>query len=106
VWGRLREVEVHHVDLALGYRPDDWTTAFSQRLLRELVHQLDARPETTALVLHPTDLDHPLTIGGGPDARQVSGPSAELAAWLAGRSAGETLVFSPAGAPPSPPRWL
>ena len=29
VWGRLREVEVHHVDLDAGYRPADWPEAFA-----------------------------------------------------------------------------
>ncbi|MDD9368918.1 MAG: maleylpyruvate isomerase N-terminal domain-containing protein, partial [Acidimicrobiales bacterium] len=32
-WGRLREVEVHHVDLGLGYEPDDWPDAFVTRIL-------------------------------------------------------------------------
>lgn len=106
VWGRLREVEVHHVDLAVGYGPADWTDAFSQRLLREVVHQLGARPDTSPLVLHATGIEHPLSVGAGSDAREVSGSCADLAAWLAGRSDGRTLVFAPAGEPPSPPRWL
>jgi maleylpyruvate isomerase len=25
---RLREVEIHHVDLATGYRPGDWPEEF------------------------------------------------------------------------------
>jgi len=31
--GRWREVEVHHVDLGLGYEPDDWPDAFVRRIL-------------------------------------------------------------------------
>jgi maleylpyruvate isomerase len=31
--GRWREVEVHHVDLGLGYEPDDWPDAFVTRIL-------------------------------------------------------------------------
>ena len=36
-WARLREVEVHHVDLGTGYTPADWSDAFALRLLREIV---------------------------------------------------------------------
>src|SRR3954454_12009621 len=36
-WARLREVEVHHVDLGAGYEPADWSDAFALRLLREIV---------------------------------------------------------------------
>ena len=28
VWVRRREVEVHHVDLGLGYEPSDWPVGF------------------------------------------------------------------------------
>ncbi len=37
VWRRLREVEVHHVDLGSGYTTADWPDGFTQRLLKELV---------------------------------------------------------------------
>jgi maleylpyruvate isomerase len=33
-WARLREVEVHHVDLGAAYSPQDWSDAFALRLLR------------------------------------------------------------------------
>src|SRR3954454_12113758 len=36
-WARLREVEVHHVDLGRGYTPENWSDAFALRLLREIV---------------------------------------------------------------------
>ena len=36
-WARLREVEVHHVDLGRDYSPADWSDAFALRLLREIV---------------------------------------------------------------------
>ena len=40
-WARLREVEVHHVDLGAGYTPADWPDAFALRLLREIVGGAD-----------------------------------------------------------------
>jgi len=101
-WARLREVEVHHVDLAAGYTPDDWSAAFAQRLLREVVSGLDA---SIALVLRPDDADHPLTVGDPAAAVTVAGPTAAIAAWLTGRDGGGTLTVTPDGPLPLPPRW-
>ncbi len=105
-WGRLREVEVHHVDLDTGYAPDDWPEAFSHHLLREVVNGVGRRPGAPALVLRPTELAHPLAIGEPEGAVTVAGPTAALAAWLAGRSDGAGLDVSPDGALPTPPSWL
>ena len=35
VWSRWREVEVHHVDLGLGYSAAEWPVAFVTRGLDE-----------------------------------------------------------------------
>jgi maleylpyruvate isomerase len=40
---RWREVEVHHVDLGLGYEPRDWPAAFVETCLPELLAALPAR---------------------------------------------------------------
>ena len=77
-WGRWREVEVHAIDLAAGYRPQDWPTPFLERLLPELLARTDLPP-----------LDG------------VSGPSYALAAWLTGRSTGDEL----SGDLPVLPEW-
>ncbi len=106
-WARLREVEVHHVDLAAGYTPDDWSEAFAQRLLREIVGKVSAAtPPPPALVLRPEGIDHPLTIGDPAGAPAVAGPTRSVAAWLAGRSDGAGLEVSPDGSLPAPPRWM
>lgn len=78
VWAREREVEVHAVDLAAGYRPQDWPTPFLDRLLEELL----ARPDL-------------------PSLEGVSGARPALAAWLSGRSRGEGLR----GPLPHLPEW-
>lgn len=106
VWGRLREVEVHHVDLLVDYRPGDWSAAFSQHLLREVVRGFGQRPDAPAVLLRPTDDEHPLTVGGRTAEATVTGPSAELAAWLTGRDDGASLQVLPAGALPTVPRWM
>ena len=104
-WARLREVEVHHVDLGAGYTPDDWTEAFAQRLLREVVTKVTSRPDTPALVLRPDGVEHPVTVGAATGATTVSGPVRSIAAWLAGRGDGSDLTASP-GPLPTPAGWL
>ncbi|MEU4421615.1 maleylpyruvate isomerase family mycothiol-dependent enzyme [Actinoplanes sp. NPDC024001] len=101
-WGRLREVEVHHVDLGRGYTPADWSDAFALRLLREIVTGLPA--DAPAMVLRPFGLEHPLTVGAG-DGPVIGGPTKSLAAWLAGRADGADLTVSPDGELPIPARW-
>ncbi|MEV6300867.1 maleylpyruvate isomerase family mycothiol-dependent enzyme [Actinoplanes sp. NPDC051861] len=101
-WARLREVEVHHVDLARGYTPADWPDAFALRLLREIV--TGARDDAPAMVLRPFGLEHPLVIGSD-DGPVIGGPTKSIAAWLAGRGDGADLTVSPDGELPTPARW-
>jgi maleylpyruvate isomerase len=105
VWGRLREVEVHHVDLDAGYRTTDWPEAFSHRLLHEVVADLGGRSDAPAIVLHPVEAGHELTVGSS-GTPTVTGPAGELAAWLTGRSPGNGLTVSPDGTLPTPPSWM
>lgn len=105
VWDRLREVEVHHVDLAAGYGPADWPEAFSHRLLHELVADLGGRDDFPPLVLEPAEAGHALTLGEPDGAPVVSGSAWALAGWLAGRTTGEGITISPDGSLPAPPVW-
>jgi maleylpyruvate isomerase len=102
-WSRLREVEVHHVDLGDRYTPADWSDAFALRLLREIV--TGATGEGPAMILRPWGTDHPMTIGTAADAPVIGGPTKSLAAWLAGRADGADLTVSPDGELPVPARW-
>ena len=102
-WARLREVEVHHVDLGQGYVPADWSDAFALRLLREIV--TGAGPDAPPMILRPFGIDHPLTIGAADEPPVVGGPTKSLAAWLSGRGEGTDLTVSPDGELPKPPRW-
>ncbi|WFE93872.1 maleylpyruvate isomerase family mycothiol-dependent enzyme [Micromonospora sp. WMMD987] len=107
VWARLREVEVHHVDLATGYRPADWPPVVAQHLLHEVAGGLADRPDAPALVLRPTDGNRPeLVVGDPTDAPRVTGTAAGLAAWLIGRSSGDELTVTPDGPLPTPPEWI
>jgi maleylpyruvate isomerase len=105
-WRRLREVEVHHVDLDVGYRPEHWPDAFSHRLLHEACAHFQERGDPPALVLHATELGHPMTIGDPASAPTVSGPAHALAGWLTGRGRGDGLDVRPAGPLPLLPDWI
>jgi len=106
VWRRLREVEVHHVDLDAGYGTADWSEAFSHRLLHEVVAALRARPGAPDLVLRAADLGHELATGDGDAPRVIAGPTHALAGWLAGRTDGAGLSVTPSGPLPVPPHWM
>lgn len=43
VWARWREVEVHHVDLDLGFAPSDWPVRFVESALEATLTSLPAR---------------------------------------------------------------
>lgn len=98
VWRRLREVEVHHVDLGCGYTTADWTDAFTARLLRELT----ADRTTPDLTLRSGAQQWQIGTG----ATTIDGPAHELAGWLAGRSSGAKLTVSPAGPLPTLSDWI
>jgi maleylpyruvate isomerase len=106
VWRRLREVEVHHVDLAAGYTPADWPAAFGHRLLHEVVTGFAGRGDAPALVLRPADSGHELTVGDPASAPAVAGTASALAAWLIGRTAGDALTVTPPGTLPALPVWM
>ena len=101
-WTRLREVQVHHVDLGRDYTPADWPDAFALRLLREIAVSPPAG--TPAMVLHPLTVEHSLTIGDG-NGPVVSGSARDLVAWLCGRGGSTDLTVSPDGELPQPTRW-
>jgi maleylpyruvate isomerase len=102
-WERLREVEVHHVDLGDRYTPADWPEAFALRLLREIV--TGAGDDWPPMELRPFGIDHPVRIGDAENPPVIGGPTKSLAAWLAGRADGADLTVSPDGELPTPARW-
>jgi maleylpyruvate isomerase len=78
-YARLREVEIHHVDLDLGYGPRDWPPAFVERTLT----WLDGRSPAPAVV----------------------GDPAEVLAWRLGRGTGPSVRAADGGPAPVPPPW-
>ncbi len=105
---RLGEVEIHHADLNLAYRPADWpeefTAAYLPRLMRTWAGRDDVPPfRVRAAGQERTWQAGPAGPGGGP---VVSGRAATLIAWLTGRGDGSGLQVTPAGEPlPVLPAW-
>jgi maleylpyruvate isomerase len=84
LWTRLREVEVHHVDLAAGYTPGDWPDDVLPRLFAEA---LDDRADIPARLV---DAGTGAVLAERPGPT-VTGSKAALTAWLMGRSDGSDL---------------
>lgn len=102
-WMRLRETEIHHVDLDVGYTPADWPAAFVARLLPEAIADLSAKlhPEATPTFdIQSTDTDFIATVGPGRPHYTVLGPATALLGWLLGRTPGTDLTGP---LPPLPP---
>lgn len=97
---RLREVEVHHADLALGYGPRDWPPEFAAELVAGLAAGLDWERDFQ-LLARDEGLSWQVGAGAPPT---VSGDLADLAWWICGRGDGHTLLVDDAELP-EVPRW-
>ena len=100
--GRRTEVEVHHADLLLDYKPSAWPEDFSRSLVRRRRDEL-ATDGHLAITLRPTDTEDRWQLGdrAGPE---ITGTVGDLAWWLVGRGGGSGLVSS-TGELPHLPRW-
>ncbi|WP_225832464.1 maleylpyruvate isomerase family mycothiol-dependent enzyme [Streptomyces sp. NK08204] len=95
-----RELETHHVDLALGYTAADWPDGYVTWALDETVAALSVRGFPVAR-LEASDLGRAWTLG--PSGPTVTGPGHALLAWLTGRGPDTPLVSD--RPLPAPPRW-
>jgi maleylpyruvate isomerase len=103
VQARWRELEIHRVDLLLGYGPADWPAAFVAPLLPALAdpERLGPRlPDGVAVIVEATDSGRRWSAGTG-EPVSVRGPSWALACWLVGRpqAVASVLADPPALAP-------
>ncbi|MEU8128747.1 maleylpyruvate isomerase family mycothiol-dependent enzyme [Micromonospora sp. NPDC049049] len=106
VWGRLREIEVHHLDLAADYRAADWSETFAHRLLREAASHHATGPTPPSMVLRLDGSEHEVVIGERVGAPVVAGSAPDLAVWLIGRADSTLLSVTPDGPLPTPPEWI
>ena len=101
---RLTEVEVHHVDLAAGDRPEDWPDWFVTDMLYQVTGGIaeDAGAPAVTVTDTSTGRQYLLRQDARSD-REITGPGPELLAWLLGRSGGAGLVADPDGPLPVVP---
>ncbi len=96
---RLREVEIHHVDLDAGFSPAGWSDAFSAHLIGAMVKR---NPSEASFRVLATDLARTWVFGDDPgeSGTTVAGPAGALAWWLTGRPPAESLTSSTGDLPP------
>ncbi|MGW1891853.1 maleylpyruvate isomerase family mycothiol-dependent enzyme [Streptomyces sp. NPDC002004] len=100
---RLVEVELHHVDLGIGYELEDLPDAFVQQEISFLAERFRGRADLPAVTIRQQD-GRTLTTGGRDDAPvTVTGHQADLLGWLSGRRDGSALNASGGPLPTLPP---
>ncbi|MFE9371456.1 maleylpyruvate isomerase family mycothiol-dependent enzyme [Streptomyces sp. NPDC006711] len=101
---RLVEVELHHVDLGIGYELEDLDEDFVRRETDFLADRFAGHKDLPPIRLSD-DRGRTWTTGGGADAEpvHVSGRAADLVGWLAGRRDGGGLKSAGAALPALPP---
>lgn len=104
-WVRLREVEIHHVDLAVNYTAREWPAAFVSRCAPDIINMFRRRDDAPEMTLRATDSKREWQLGSQPAFRVISGEERFLLAWLTGRTPGDELSVIPSGALPDPPPW-
>lgn len=101
VWARWRECEIHHVDLDLGYQPQDWPGPFVDILLPRVIAGLPQRlaGRTPVLLvgsdgadgLPPGAIAKQGITGGNAEPVTVTGTRSSLLAWLLGRTSAASV---------------
>ncbi|MET7325756.1 maleylpyruvate isomerase family mycothiol-dependent enzyme [Streptomyces sp. NPDC005549] len=100
---RWAEVELHHVDLGIGYELEDLPAEFTERETDFLAARFAGHPEVPPTRL--TDGTRAWRTGREADAAEVTitGPPADLLGWLAGRREGSALGVEGGPLPALPP---
>ena len=115
---RLRELEIHHVDLDAGYQAADWPADFVGETLPQVADSFAGRPDMPPCQLIADGWPDALRIGpAGRDSTSrdpadpvpgpviVHGPPGSLLAWLTGRADNTGLRVTGAATAPVPPPW-
>jgi maleylpyruvate isomerase len=100
---RWVEVELHHVDLGIGYELEDLPAEFTARETEFLAARFAGHPDVPPTRL--TDGTRAWRTGGEADRPEVTvtGPAADLLGWLAGRRPGSALTVEGGPLPGLPP---
>lgn len=103
-WMRTREVMVHAVDLDGGVTFDDLPADFLEALATDIVGKRSASGGP-AVHVEPTGTDTCWQVPGEGEPATVTGPLAQVVAWLAGRPHHDVATADGGPAPLLPP-WL
>ncbi|MET9773729.1 maleylpyruvate isomerase family mycothiol-dependent enzyme [Streptomyces sp. NPDC006367] len=100
---RWAEVELHHVDLGIGYELENLPEEFTERETAFLAARFTGHPDVPPTRL--TDGTRTWRTGREEDGSGVSvtGPPADLLGWLAGRRDGSALTVDGGPLPALPP---
>ncbi|QIJ62053.1 maleylpyruvate isomerase family mycothiol-dependent enzyme [Streptomyces sp. JB150] len=100
---RWVEVELHHVDLGVGYELEDLPAEFTEREIDFLADRFTGHPDVPPTRL--TDGTRAWSTGRAADAPEVTvrGTPADLLGWLAGRRDGSGLTVEGGPLPSLPP---
>lgn len=100
---RWAEVELHHVDLGIGYELEDLPAEFTQREIEFLAGRFTGHPDVPPTRF--TDGTHAWRTGNEADepGPAVTGARADLLGWLAGRRDGSGLTVEGGWLPALPP---
>ena len=105
---RVREVEIHRVDLASGYSADDWSSAFTLRTLPQVQRTFITRGDMPVANLRAVDTGRVWSFeetNSPPPKPDLLGAEAQLLAWLIGRP--HRSISTSDGSPlPTAPRWV
>ncbi|WP_432179701.1 maleylpyruvate isomerase family mycothiol-dependent enzyme [Streptomyces sp. NBC_00063] len=101
---RWVEVDLHHVDLGIGYDLEDLPAEFVEREIDFLAERFAGHPDMPSTGLK-SDGGRAWTTGGGAGTAQVgvAGPAPELLGWLSGRRDGSGLTVEGGRLPVVPP---
>ncbi|MEU1300830.1 maleylpyruvate isomerase family mycothiol-dependent enzyme [Streptomyces shenzhenensis] len=101
---RWVEVELHHVDLGIGYELEDLPAEFVAREIDFLTERFRGHRDVPATSL-TDDEGRKWATGGGADGGPITveGPAADLLGWLAGRRDGSVLRTEGGPLPTLPP---
>jgi maleylpyruvate isomerase len=94
---RLEEVEVHHVDLDIGYEFSDTPTDLADQLIRNFAARRAAQGVPVNIQLDENGLAIARSASGAPT---VQGSRADLLGWVAGRSVQNLSADTADGEPP------
>ncbi|MFB6991562.1 maleylpyruvate isomerase family mycothiol-dependent enzyme [Streptomyces sp. NPDC056178] len=101
---RRVEVELHHVDLGIGYELEDLSDEFVAREIDFLAERFGGHPDVVSTAV-ADDEGRVWTTGGGAEGGPVSvrGTAPELLGWLCGRRDGAALTVEGGPLPALPP---